>query len=51
MPSANQNTLFNSIVGKKINLFNSLYLTNPNKIENIKSTKNVNEYQKINKIT
>jgi len=38
MPSANQNTLFNS-----------LYLTNPNKIENIKSTKNVNEYQKINK--
>ena len=49
MPSANQNTLFNSIVGKKINLFNSLYLTNPNKIENIKSTKNVNEYQKINK--
>lgn len=49
MPATNQNNLFNSIVCKNYNLFNSLYLTNPNKLKNTKHIKNLNEYKKINK--
>ena len=49
MPATNQNNLFNSIVGQKLNLFNSLYLTNPSKLKNTKHSKNINEYKKINK--
>ncbi|WP_278415439.1 YfhO family protein, partial [Lactobacillus taiwanensis] len=47
MPATNQNLLFDNITGKKTNLFNSLYLTNPTKIQNVKPTKNLNEYKKI----
>lgn len=46
MPATNQNTLFNSITGEKSDLFNSLYLTHPTRLHNIKPTKNINEYQK-----
>lgn len=49
MPATNQNNLFNSIVGQKHDLFNSLYLTNPSKLKNTKHSKNLNEYNKINK--
>lgn len=48
-PATNQNNLFNSIVGQKYDLFNSLYLTNPSKLKNTKHSKNLNEYNKINK--
>ncbi|WP_282804872.1 YfhO family protein [Lactobacillus isalae] len=46
MPAANQNALFNSITGQKNDLFNSLYLTQPTKLKNVKLTKNINEYKK-----
>ena len=49
MPATNQNNLFSSIVGQKLNLFNSLYLTNPSKLKNTKRSKNINEYKKIDK--
>lgn len=49
MPATNQNNLFSSIVGQKLNLFNSLYLTNPSKLKNTKHSKNTNEYKKIDK--